>query len=70
MENKKNMLSPNIEQYEKDKVSRRGFLKKAVWSAPGLIALGQLAKPVSVHGIAPAGTPSDEGETDGWNPLQ
>lgn len=28
---------------------RRSFLKKAAYSAPALIAMGQLVKPVSIH---------------------
>lgn len=30
--------------------ARRGFLKKAVYSAPGLIVLGQLARPTRAKG--------------------
>jgi hypothetical protein len=47
----------------KDDVStRRTFLKKAVYSAPVLIALGQLAKPSKAQ--ADSGGPS--GPPGGW----
>lgn len=50
---------------ERSQNSRRSFLKKAVYSAPALVAMGQLVKPVNAHADTsgdPAGHPS------GWNP--
>ena len=38
------------------KKERRDFLKKATYSAPVLVALGQFAKPTKVH--ADSGEPS------------
>ena len=54
-----------VQQDEKQKTaSRRGFLKKAAWSAPVLIGMGQLAKPTLAHadGTGGPGGPPD----DGW----
>ncbi|RRS30825.1 MAG: hypothetical protein P794_05435 [Epsilonproteobacteria bacterium (ex Lamellibrachia satsuma)] len=48
-----------------DQSGRRSFLKKAAYSAPALITLGQLAKPSKVHADGshgPSGPPDD-----GWN---
>ena len=50
---------------ERTQTSRRIFLKKAVYSAPALVAMGQLVKPVNAHADTsgdPAGSPG------GWNP--
>ena len=64
MENKKKNLSSKIEKQEEGKVSRRGFLKKAAYSTPVLMAMGQLAKPEKASADSsdgPDGPP-------GWNP--
>ena len=42
MHEEKNKQQKNKQTVEK---GRRSFLKKAVYSAPGLFALGQLARP-------------------------
>ena len=62
MENKKKELLPNVEKQEEAKISRRGFLKKAAYSAPVLVALGQLVKPTSIC-ADPSGGP---GGPPGW----
>jgi hypothetical protein len=53
---------------QREENTRRKFLKKAVYSAPGLIVLGQLAKPVNALGsdddFSPGG---DFGGGDSWN---
>ena len=68
MVNKKKTISPENNKQE-SKVSRRGFLKKATYSAPVLMAMGQLVKPVETYALSKvAGNPYTEGETDGWNP--
>lgn len=36
-------------QEKKSQKERRNFLKKVAYSAPSLIALGQLVKPTSAH---------------------
>jgi len=43
---------------------RRKFLKKAAWSVPGLIVLGQLVKPVDINADYNVDGPPD----DGWTP--
>jgi len=49
--------------------TRRKFLKKAVYSAPVLIALGQMVKPTDVHADSSvSGNPADTGDTGGWSP--
>ena len=58
------------EQYEADKrgpaeKTRRAFLKKAAYSAPSLIALGELLKPKTLHAD---GTGGPEGPPGDWNP--
>jgi hypothetical protein len=65
-ENKKQKKS-TLSRKEKrpDKSCRRAFLKKAVYSAPALVVLGQLAKPSRAYAdgsTGPSGPPSD-----GWN---
>jgi len=53
------------EEKKADKSCRRTFLKKAAYSAPALVALGQLAKPSGAYAdgsTGPSGPPSD-----GWN---
>ena len=53
---------------------RRKFLKKAAYSAPTVISLGYLSKPLAVRGDSGEsmntnrfGTPEQAGETDGWS---
>ena len=61
------MRDQKNDKHEKSEVSenkRRAFLKKAVYSTPGLIALGQLVKPVHVH----ADYNVDGHPNDGWTP--
>jgi hypothetical protein len=65
MENKKKELFSNAKKWGEEKVSRRGFLKKAAYSAPVLMLMGQLVKPVDVHAD---GTGGPEGPPNGWNP--
>jgi len=49
MEDKNKAVSTNTGKYEKEQNSRRGFLKKAAYSTPVLIAMGQLAKPIDAQ---------------------
>ena len=66
-ENKKQKVLPLLEkEKEPDKSCRRTFLKKAVYSAPALVALGQLAKPSKAHADGSTGPSGPPG--DGWNP--
>ena len=66
MENKKEELLSHVEKQEDQKVSRRGFLKKAAYSAPVLMTMGQLVKPTNIHAD---GTGGPEGPpSGGWNP--
>jgi len=53
------LLSDNAEK----NVSRRNFMKKAAYSAPALIALGMLSKPV--NGFTDSSVPPPP---PGWNP--
>ena len=49
--------------------TRRKFLKKAAYSAPVLMAMGQLVKPYNAYADSTtAGNPANEGETGGWTP--
>ena len=64
MENKKKVLLPTVEKQEEGRVSRRGFLKKAVYSAPVLMSMGQLVKPVDANADSKVSGHPD----DGWNP--
>lgn len=58
------------EEQVKSKSSRRTFLKKAAYSAPVLVGMGQLIKPTSLHADSNlAGTPNSSfGKSTGWNP--
>ncbi len=47
-------------------ISRRNFLKKSVYSAPILIALGQFIKPTSVYAD---GTGGPDGPPGGFSPM-
>lgn len=73
MESKKKVLNSKVkevvEEQKQTEISRRSFLKKSAYSAPVLMAMGQLAKPtftqadgVGSTGGGPAGPPG------GWNP--
>ena len=73
MQNKKKTLTPEIQnessKEKKTEISRRSFLKRSAYSAPVLMAMGQLAKPTSVNadGVgSSANGPS--GPPTGWNP--
>lgn len=69
MDNKKKVLTPEVKQEllgnKKSEISRRSFLKKSAYSAPALMAMGQLAKPTRVHADASGGP---EEPPTGWNP--
>ena len=56
---------------KKRNAARRSFLKKAVWSAPVLTAMGQMLKPSSLHGEShipdPWGTLSSQNNNNGVN---
>jgi len=58
MEDKKKIVSSPLKE-ERKNPSRREFLKKAAWSAPGIIALGQLIKPVRTHADSKVPPPPD-----------
>ena len=65
MKNNKKTVSSEVEKQEKKKVSRRGFLKKAAYSAPVLMVMERLAKPENAYAdgsesrqSAPAGHPN------------
>lgn len=47
-----------------EKNTRRAFLKKAAYSAPVLMVLGQLAKPTTIHADGTGGPDGPPG--DGW----
>lgn len=59
----------NNERVEKEQrgISRRSFLKRSAYTAPVLIAMGQLAKPTLVHADGTGG-PDGPPTGDGWNP--
>ncbi len=69
MENKKNISDSNVEEAvdkeQKTEISRRIFLKRSAYSAPVLMAMGQLAKPTLIHAD---GTGGPDGPPGGWNP--
>ena len=69
MESKKKVLTSEVQEENQTEISRRSFLKKAAYSAPVLMVMGQLAKPTfaKADGVGstangPAGPPG------GWNP--
>lgn len=55
-----------LEKKSLDISSRRKFLKKAIYTAPTLIVLGQLVKPTSVHADRTGGPDGPPG--GGWRP--
>jgi hypothetical protein len=61
-------MKKEIKSEEKHQVAaentRRKFLKKAAYSAPALMAMGQLVKPTEIHAD---GTGGPDG-SPGWNP--
>ncbi len=68
MESKKKVLNSEVKEVVEQKqteISRRSFLKRSAYSAPVLIAMGQLAKPTLTHAD---GTGGPEGPPGGWNP--
>lgn len=69
MESKKKVLNSEVkevvEEQKQTEISRRSFLKKSAYSAPVLMAMGQLAKPTLTHAD---GTGGPEGPPGGWNP--
>lgn len=51
----------NIDKKDQMQKERRSFLKKAAYSAPALIVMGQLARPTSAHAESCLpGTPVNE----------
>ncbi len=66
-ENKNQKVLPLLEKGEApDKSCRRTFLKKAIYTAPALVTLGQLVNPSQAHADGshgPSGPPRN-----GWNP--
>lgn len=56
-------LNPN-EKDAKDKMQkeRRHFLKKAVYAAPALIILGQLARPSTANAFGPPPSAPSDGQ--------
>ena len=68
MESKKKVLNSEVKEVVEQKqteISRRSFLKRSAYSAPVLMAMGQLAKPTLTHAD---GTGGPEGPPGGWNP--
>ena len=61
-------MKREIKSEEKHQVAaentRRKFLKKAAYSAPVLMAMGQLVKPVDAQADSKVSGPPN----DGWNP--
>jgi hypothetical protein len=57
-----------LNEEEKSKSSRRTFLKKAAYSAPVLVGMGQLVKPTNVHADSTIASPPGSGKSTGWNP--
>ncbi len=69
MENKKKVLTSEVEEEQKQtKVSRRSFLKKAAYSAPVLMAMGQLAKPTFAQADGVRSTANGPAGPPSWNP--
>ncbi|MCW8821358.1 MAG: hypothetical protein OQK45_03945 [Sulfurovum sp.] len=71
MVNKKTVLNSKIEEVleekqKKTELSRRSFLKKSAYSAPVLMAMGNLVKPTPTH--ADFSTGPDGPPAQGWNP--
>lgn len=68
MENKNKVLTPELKK-EKTEISRRSFLKRSAYSAPVLMAMGQLAKPTLSHADGVGSTANGpSGPPTGWNP--
>ena len=68
MKKNKDMQDQNRKQKQTD---RRAFLKKAAYSAPVLMAMGQLAKPTLAHADAsggPLGPPPGPSGPSVWPP--
>jgi hypothetical protein len=74
MKNEKELLTSSakeelVEQENKTRISRRSFLKKTAYSAPVLMAMGQLAKPTFLQADGSGSTVSGpSGPPTGWNP--
>ncbi len=72
MENKKTILTSEIKkeviEKKKTEISRRSFLKRSAYSAPVLMAMGQLAKPTLGHADGSHGPAGNPGTAGGWNP--
>lgn len=67
MENKKKLLTSEVkEEQNETEISRRSFLKRSAYSAPVLVAMGQLVKPTNIHADGTGGPPPPP--NDGWNP--
>lgn len=70
MESKKKVLISEVKEElvaeeKQTEISRRSFLKRSAYTAPVLIAMGQLAKPTIVHAD---GTGGPVGPPNVWNP--
>ncbi len=63
---KKSKLKEVLEDENQTGISRRSFLKKSAYTAPVLVAMGQLVKPTSVHADSTGGPPPPPG--GGWTP--
>lgn len=57
-----------LNEEEKSKSSRRTFLKKAAYSAPVLVGMGQLVKPTDGYADSIIDPPPGSGKSTGWNP--
>ena len=66
MENNKKTVSSEVKKQEKKKVSRRGFLKKAAYSAPVLMVMGQLAKPENAYADGAQSSQSEPSDPPPW----
>jgi len=50
----------------KEKLSRRKFLKKSVYTTPVLVSLGQLLKPTIAHADSTGGPDGPPGDWTPW----
>ena len=69
LDTKKSELEEVLEDEKQTGISRRSFLKRSAYTAPVLMAMGQLAKPTSLHADGTGGPPPPPGDLgDGWTP--
>ena len=66
LDTKKREVKEVLEEEKQTEISRRSFLKRSAYSAPVLMAMGQLAKPTSIHADSTGGPPPPPG--GGWTP--